>query len=896
MSVRRLSSGTSGLRNAVRADSDIEVEMKEIRAGIHQGQEHVRGTSREALLIDFSSSGSSGEEEGEDVSPAASDIGVLPLHGRGHPQPHFVPGYSYSVSGPPVQPIRVDARTVGRHVPLVDLGEQNTTTQDENSLDDAWRWFESDNSLASSSSISSSSSVTTTSYALKNISSETSKIETLVDVGSEAPIELVSVPQTIHVRHIAADGTHIKDSVHVIQAKPMALVDIDDNTSHSEPTLVDLGNDEVGEKRVPVLVPLSKSTSPELVHKSTAFEAEAGYSHPLETEAESVHVQVRPKSVILLSPLPTDPEASLLFGIEAEDLPHVADPEPEHAEELQSSEESIVEQVLVDVNVDAGHPSVNSGISTRPEQESPWSWDEVDVEDPWNQHISIGESTVSDPESDLITFPSGALSSTADDDALDGIVQDDHETEELGVLEMSPGGSLLPTAIEDELEHEGQDGIPLFDLESTEVEEEQSSQSLPIGEVEPEEEITPKPTPVSSAVELPEVVVMDVEENEFVYEPLVEKSMASPLKEDDVFVYPDPDLLPLPLHLEDTPKVDQPLATTTTLSVFAEALEAQMNTHLIAVGSASSQADNVVEKEHLIVPASQRLPSSQTPTPPASPPPMFGSHPPQSHTHLRVLNPTNASRNSSRTPSPVSPTPRLAVILPLLEREGQGEDKENDTPTAMTVGRFSEPLLATKPLWSIRASDAPALGIPSSGGVLGASPRMRRSVLGEVDSNAEEVTVAEEEKEESKEKPEEVVLPSETEVETKVDSEGEAEPAPTVVEPPTAEHQAAPAMKLSTSLPGSFPDVEPTSKVVESLPPAATSTSTIRRPVATPNGTAPTQFVIPSARTLVRSPLDIALAMQMRPGLGAGADPAWMVRFLMAVFGWMAVAVAGGDF
>jgi hypothetical protein len=34
---------------------------------------------------------------------------------------------------------------------------------------------------------------------------------------------------------------------------------------------------------------------------------------------------------------------------------------------------------------------------------------------------------------------------------------------------------------------------------------------------------------------------------------------------------------------------------------------------------------------------------------------------------------------------------------------------------------------------------------------------------------------------------------------------------------------------------------------------------------------------------------DIALAMQLRPGLGIGADPAWMVRFLMAMFGWFTV-------
>lgn len=40
-------------------------------------------------------------------------------------------------------------------------------------------------------------------------------------------------------------------------------------------------------------------------------------------------------------------------------------------------------------------------------------------------------------------------------------------------------------------------------------------------------------------------------------------------------------------------------------------------------------------------------------------------------------------------------------------------------------------------------------------------------------------------------------------------------------------------------------------------------------------------------------PIDVALAMQMRPGLGVGADPAWMVRFLMAMFGWFAIMIAG---
>ncbi|KAI0340321.1 hypothetical protein BDW22DRAFT_411358 [Trametopsis cervina] len=39
--------------------------------------------------------------------------------------------------------------------------------------------------------------------------------------------------------------------------------------------------------------------------------------------------------------------------------------------------------------------------------------------------------------------------------------------------------------------------------------------------------------------------------------------------------------------------------------------------------------------------------------------------------------------------------------------------------------------------------------------------------------------------------------------------------------------------------------------------------------------------------------LDIAFAMQLRPGLGLGSDPAWLVRFLMAMFGWMSVLLGG---
>ena len=39
---------------------------------------------------------------------------------------------------------------------------------------------------------------------------------------------------------------------------------------------------------------------------------------------------------------------------------------------------------------------------------------------------------------------------------------------------------------------------------------------------------------------------------------------------------------------------------------------------------------------------------------------------------------------------------------------------------------------------------------------------------------------------------------------------------------------------------------------------------------------------------------DAALAMQLRPGYGVGADAAWLLRFIMTVFGWCAVLISGG--
>ena len=83
------------------------------------------------------------------------------------------------------------------------------------------------------------------------------------------------------------------------------------------------------------------------------------------------------------------------------------------------------------------------------------------------------------------------------------------------------------------------------------------------------------------------------------------------------------------------------------------------------------------------------------------------------------------------------------------------------------------------------------------------------------------------------------------------------------------------------TLPGAFPELESTAKKQSgdlSASPAA---------VVAVSGISHRQ------RSMRVLPLDVALAMQLRPGLGVGADPAWMVRFLMAVFGWFAVMIAG---
>lgn len=100
--------------------------------------------------------------------------------------------------------------------------------------------------------------------------------------------------------------------------------------------------------------------------------------------------------------------------------------------------------------------------------------------------------------------------------------------------------------------------------------------------------------------------------------------------------------------------------------------------------------------------------------------------------------------------------------------------------------------------------------------------------------------------------------------------------APASVLTPPSEHPLTP-------VPGTFPDAKLSLKAEtipepQSLPPKLSVPLQSHRRRRSP---------LEEAIASTRSPLEVALAMQLRPGLGLGADPAWMVRFMMVMWGWM---------
>lgn len=181
------------------------------------------------------------------------------------------------------------------------------------------------------------------------------------------------------------------------------------------------------------------------------------------------------------------------------------------------------------------------------------------------------------------------------------------------------------------------------------------------------------------------------------------------------------------------------------------------------------------------------------------------------------------------------PDPDL-IPLPISPREQDSSFLVHQTPTPPALSPVRK--AGTRPAWSLRASDAPPLGLSASTSAV------------DLPSPTEKLSAMEEK------------------VKNEVEKANDSSPVPPLL--------SASSMTLTSSLPGAFPEPETKETVI------AVSTS---KEVEVRSA--------PSRPRVTRSPLDIALAMQLRPGLGVGADPAWMVRFLMSMFGWFVVMLSG---
>jgi len=264
----------------------------------------------------------------------------------------------------------------------------------------------------------------------------------------------------------------------------------------------------------------------------------------------------------------------------------------------------------------------------------------------------------------------------------------------------------------------------------------------------------------------------------------------------------------------------------------------------------------------------------QTPTPPDSPPP--------SHSRSRPRTPLAVRAPSLMLLSPESDTTIIAASS--ISGESTPGERVQDggllcAPVSGTRtrphSRSASPVLGMhpRPLWSIRAADAPPLGLPAEGTVVadvGAEISfVKESEESGVQGDGGMVQALEEER------MGELESEAAVDVERLEESHGEDTVAE---EEEDLDDDPDEAEIPSTPVPGSFPEVI-------SAPTAASST---RASVAlSTDSTAGLRLRTP------RSALDIALAMQLRPGLGPGADPAWMVRFLMSMFGWFALLLSG---
>ena len=812
--VRRLSGGASGLRNVQFLDRDIEL------------QKINRSTSKEHLLIDFSSSSSSdeldvsraeNEEEGilsRRVSPSSSDIGVLPSHRRLFDD---------------VEVPLVDLAPGRKVLPLVDLSdvEDGLSVKKE---EDMWKWFvppvsgkihltpleSAPVSMVKPISKSISEPLPTTSVPLAtsegiliDFHSEPDQERVLVDLDAQDDNNVPQQGQFVHVNTTHVDLPSITKAAVLLDDPPIIKSALEGRRSLDSLMKPITTDDDITPHPIPVEIDSSN------VEESSP-RGRSVVRHPLEEVYEEVKA------------VPEKAEASpATIEDEKQDLDELVN---EHDHDLYDHRNDNYDfyehhDHHSPQSLDTIRPSSSSPqIATIPVQAAPvWYWDHED--DPWNGAVVVNEG--------------GRL--------------EEEVSEEREEAEERRG----------KVEEGDEKGVNLMETD------------LEVGE----DEDVVTTSPGSNALELP--VELSLEE--------------VPTETEDEQSYPDPDYFPLPeLLLGPSPSVATEIPLLLVEDEPPNNFQESQNNQ-----DEDPQQSKSDEK-------SPRRATVQIPTPPASPPPTsplrvkgLGGEPPSPNSlspisellPLASISPLSTPQSTSLGPSLVltpntfslSPTIEMKMKVDDEDKENARVDKENESPNGAR-GR---------PLWSVRADDAPALGLPASsltsttssdglipgvGTNMGRSPRTRRKVLGDVTAVVENT--------EREEKVKEDMLKAEK------DEEDEG-----------------------SSLPGAFPDlvkstnssdtdtiIAPTITIAAltstllttSIAAASSSTpSTSNTPTASSTTALETSPPLIKRRPIARSPLDIALAMQLRPGLGVGADPAWMVRFLMAMFGWFAILISG---
>ena len=800
-----------------------------------------RSTSKEHLLIDFSSSGSSdepdvlrrgNEEEGvvsRRISPASSDIGVLPSHCR----PSLFDDPDVSL---------VDLAPGRKVLPLVDLSDVEdglSAKKDE----DMWKWFVPPVSGKIHLTPLESTPVSMVKPISKSISEPLPTTSIPLSMSEGILIDFLSEPDQEHVlvdldvqddNNVPQQGQHESLRVHTTHVDfDAAVSDLPITTDKAAVSLDD----------PPIIRPAleGRRSLDSLMKPITTVDITTPDPTPVEISSSSVEESSQRGRRVDWHPLKD------VHEVEIKAVPEKAEASPATIEDSKQNHEELVnEHELYDhhndnyvfdeyhdhhspQSLDTNRASSSSPqVSTIPVQAAPaWYWDHED--DPWNGAVVVvNEGGGHDVEEEL----SGEREAVeeGDEKGVDLMEADLEVREDEDVVKISPDSKALELPVEHSLEE-----VP------TETEDEQS--------------------------------------------------------------YPDPDYLPLPELLSGP---SSPAVATEIPLVLVE--DGPQNNFQENEENQNSQDEDLQQSKD--GEKSPRRAAAQMPTPPASPPsasplrvkslggspsspnslsPMGGLLPLASLSPLTTLQSTSLKLGPSFVLTPpnttsLSPAIEIKMKVPEEDKENARVDKGNVSPNSAT-GR---------PLWSIRADDAPALGlaasslsttssaglIPGVGTNMGGSPRTRRRVLGDVTAVVENG--------EKEEKVKEDTLKSEKDEEDKVSPLPGAFPEvvkPTtssdtdVIVAPTITIAALTSTLLTTSIAAASSSISSTSTPTSSTTALETSPPTIKR------------------RPIARSPLDIALAMQLRPGLGVGADPAWMVRFLMAMFGWFAILVSGqGEF